>query len=310
MKTLRYVCAQPAIPYYTWQVEVMINNFIKHGVNPNYIDIVCGIKDGNIPEQWTTLANTYNYVRFFFYEDDRVNSPYIPSIRPNILKKHFKAHPYLKDEAIFYHDCDIVFTRPPRWDHYLNDDIWYCSNTVSYVGANYIKSKKFDIYETMCKIIDIDEAIPQENEENSGGAQYIMKNVDYTFWEKMEKDCDTVYQYFMDHLKEHPESPEYHPIQAWCADMYVIIWNCWRLGHASKCPDDMEFSWANGTKEQWDKFTIYHNAGALSSQEHLFFKGNYINKLPYDIVNIYDPNNTTYYYVEEILETAKKSCLI
>jgi hypothetical protein len=32
MKNLRFVCAQPAIPYYTWQVEVMIHNFIEMGV--------------------------------------------------------------------------------------------------------------------------------------------------------------------------------------------------------------------------------------------------------------------------------------
>ena len=26
MKNLRYICCQPAVPYYTWQVEVLINN--------------------------------------------------------------------------------------------------------------------------------------------------------------------------------------------------------------------------------------------------------------------------------------------
>ena len=38
MKNLRYICVQPRILYYAWQVEVMINNFIKHGINPNNID--------------------------------------------------------------------------------------------------------------------------------------------------------------------------------------------------------------------------------------------------------------------------------
>ena len=34
---LKFICVQPAIPYYLWQVEVMINNFYKFGINPNNI---------------------------------------------------------------------------------------------------------------------------------------------------------------------------------------------------------------------------------------------------------------------------------
>ena len=43
MKNLRFICAQPSTMYYAWQVEVMINNFIEMGVNPNFIDIVSKI---------------------------------------------------------------------------------------------------------------------------------------------------------------------------------------------------------------------------------------------------------------------------
>ena len=61
MKNLRYICCQPAIPYYTWQVEVLINNFKKMGVNPNYIDIVCGIENGIIPENWQKMLYSKKY---------------------------------------------------------------------------------------------------------------------------------------------------------------------------------------------------------------------------------------------------------
>ena len=50
MKNLRYICCQPATLYYTWQVEVLIHNFIKMGVNPNYMDIVCGIENNIVPK--------------------------------------------------------------------------------------------------------------------------------------------------------------------------------------------------------------------------------------------------------------------
>ena len=109
MKNLRYICAQPRLVYYAWQVEVMINNFIKNGINPNNIDILVAWNpndDTSKPEtieMWNKLTAHYNTVRFFFYEDTRKKPiHYISSIRPNILKQHFKAHPELKDEAIFY----------------------------------------------------------------------------------------------------------------------------------------------------------------------------------------------------------------
>ena len=41
LRQLRFVSAQPATKYYAWQVEVMLNNFIEMGVNPNQIDVVC-----------------------------------------------------------------------------------------------------------------------------------------------------------------------------------------------------------------------------------------------------------------------------
>jgi hypothetical protein len=80
---LRFMCAQPAIIYYAWQVEVMINNFMKNGINPNNIDIVCSKPDGIVPDDWSKLANRYA-ARFFFYDDLRETKGYISSIRPNI----------------------------------------------------------------------------------------------------------------------------------------------------------------------------------------------------------------------------------
>ena len=38
---MRHIIVQPSIDYYTWQIEVLINNLIEIGVNPNYIDVVC-----------------------------------------------------------------------------------------------------------------------------------------------------------------------------------------------------------------------------------------------------------------------------
>jgi hypothetical protein len=192
MKNLRYICVQPRILYYAWQVEVMINNFIKHGINPNNIDILVAWNPNdktsepeNI-EVWNKLASHYSSVRFFFYEDTRQQPIYyISSVRPNILKQHFKAHPELESEAIFYHDCDIIFSKPPDFNAFLSDNIWYLSNTNSYINYDYIISKGQDVYDKMCEITEMHPTIPRLMNSNSGGAQYLMKNVDADYWEKV-----------------------------------------------------------------------------------------------------------------------------
>ena len=313
MKNLRYISVQPAIQYYTWQVEVMINNFLKNNINPNNVDIICSIRDGNIPEDWTKLANKFNTVRFFFYNDTRENVAYISSIRPHILKKHFEAHPYLKDEVIFYHDCDMVFTKPVDWSKFLHDDVWYLSDTNSYVNSTYVKSKGCGIYEHMCELIGISEDIPEKYVNDGGGAQYIMKNIDATFWEKVEKDSEALYRYFCEHLITHPESPTYHPIQKWTADMWAVLWNAWFFGHDTKVVKEMDFCWPMNPLTQWESNDIFHNAGVVhesSTRDKLFYKGLYINTLPYDIKQEdYKEGVCGSKYVEEIIETANGSCL-
>ena len=184
---LRFVCAQPANDYYVWQVETLLNNFISMGINPNNIDIVCWKVNGVIPENWLKLSSGYPAI-FLFYDDTREKRHYISSIRPNILKQHFKAFPELEKEAILYHDCDIVFTKPIDWNQFLQDDKWYGSDTRWYIGHDYIISKGEDILDKMCEIVDIDKQLVKDNELNAIGAQYLMKGINAEYWERVEKD--------------------------------------------------------------------------------------------------------------------------
>jgi len=320
MKNLRYICVQPRLLYYAWQVEVMINNFIKHGINPNNIDILVAWNPNDLTtsvqenvDAWNKLASHYNSVRFFFYQDTRKQPiHYISSIRPNILKQHFKAHPELEFEAIFYHDCDIVFTKTPNWNQFLNDNIWYLSNTNSYINYDYIASKGNGVYEKMCEIVGIDPIIPKLMNSNSGGAQYIMKNIDANFWEKVEKDSEQLYHQITQLNNQiKANTPEYHELQIWCADMWAVLWNGWLRGNETKVVSEIDFSWATDPINKWDQTTIYHNAGATCACGGTFYKALYTNELPYNIeVEKFNKEKNCYNYVLEIKETAAKSCLI
>lgn len=307
---LKYICVQPRLLYYAWQVETMINNFIKYGVNPHNIEILIAYnkKDETSSPQnieiWDKLITKYQNVKFFLYKDTRPKPIYyISSIRPNILKQHFKQFPRLENENIFYHDCDILFTSNPKLEEFTNNSICYLSNTNSYINYDYIISKGEDIYNEMCNIIGIDKEIPKLNNSNSGGAQYILKNINYKFWEKVEIDCEKLY-YEISILNNYKTSQDitYHPIQIWCADMWAVLWNLWLLEKETKVIDELDFCWATDNIERWSQVNIYHNAGVTEDDDGLFYKGKYINNIPNNLIlEEYDNNRCSYNYVKEII---------
>jgi hypothetical protein len=312
-KQLRYVCAQPASEYYAWQVDVMLNNFRKQGINLNQVDIVCWKQNGVIPESWIKLANHYA-ARFFFYDDTRETRHYISSIRPNILKQHWEKYPELVNDAIFYHDCDIVFTKPPtEWitDIMINDKRWYGSDTRWYIGHDYIKSKGDDILEAMCEIVGISKFEIERNELNAIGAQYLMKNIDYEYWDKVERDSEILYKNISElSAMKKQENPSYHELQIWCADMWAVLWNGWLRENHTMCHTNFEFTWATEGQDNWEKNNIFHNAGVTNSTSGLFYKAEYINSYPYNANLEITKNTASYNYWLEILETAKQSPLV
>lgn len=315
MNKIKYICVQPRLLYYAWQVEVMLNNFLNNNISPYDIDVLVAWNPNDdtnnihnvIP--WFKLKEKYKNVNIIFYKDTRNKPSYISSIRPNILKQHFLLHPELKNETIFYHDCDILFTKPVDFSNLINDNIWYLSNTNSYINYEYIVSKGKDIYDRMCNIIGIDPLIPKLMNSNSGGAQYIMKNIDHTFWEKVETDSEELFKQITEINKiEKIKDPNYHELQIWCADMWAVLWNAWLKGNETKVVSELDFCWATDNINRWDEVSIFHNAGVTPERKDLFFKGNYIYNLPYNVVlDNYNNNYCSYNYVRSILDI--NSCL-
>lgn len=318
MRNLRYICVQPRLLYYAWQVEVMLNNFLKNGVDYEDIDILvaCNPDDDTSSDEsieaWNRLIDHYPDARFFFYPDTRdLPIRYISSIRPNILKQHFQEYPELSKEAIFYHDCDIIFTKPVDFRNFLPDNIWYLSDTNSYINYNYVISKGQDIYDKMCEIVGIDPVIPKLMNSQSGGAQYILKNIDYTFWEKVEKDCEELYFQItqLNNLKKQ-EDPDYHELQIWCADMWAVLWNGWLKGHETKIIKELDFCWATDVEERFNNVTIFHNAGVTCSCGGRFYKAHYTDMTPYNRNLRIKEGTASYRYYQEIQAVEKTSPLV
>lgn len=313
MKQLRFICAQPATLYYAWQVEVLLNNFMEMGVNPNHIDIVCWKQNGVIPDEWNKLANNYP-ARFFFYDDSRETKHYISSIRPNILKQHWLKYPELERDAIFYFDSDILFTKPiSQWitEDMLNDNIWYGSDTRWYISHSYIKGKGDEIINKMCEIMEIEESVIETNELNCIGAQYLMKGLNYDFWNRVESDSERLFKEVTELNNEKVAvNPAYHTLQIWCSDMWAVLWGGWRLGYETNVHRNFDFSWGTSTENDYHSMNIFHNAGVTSSKDGLFYKGSWMNELPYNQAIEPKKETASWYYWNEIQKTANKSVLI
>lgn len=309
MKELRYICAQPAVKYYTWQVEVMINNFIRMGINPNNMDILLGYKDV-IADDWKLLQSKYSNVRFFFYSDDRENKSYIPSIYFYLMKRHLQEHAYLENQVLFIHDSDIVFTKQVDYSSMIDDDIWYLSDTNSYINYDYIQQKGDGVYKEMCNIIGLDYEIPKLNNLHSGGAQYIVKNTTTDFWDKVERDSVELYRFFCkdepNYIKKHDGD---YPIQKWTAGMWSFLWNGWLAGNQTIVDKRLDFGWVTNPYSDVEKYSILHNAGVTHTSKGLFYKGNYINELPYNKPLQIDETKASFFYWKEIESTSKITIL-
>ena len=199
-----------------------------------------------------------------------------------------------------YHDCDIALTKPLELAPYVCgcNPTCYLSDTISYIGYEYILSKGEDVLKLMCETIDIDIEIVKKNQNNSGGAQYLLKNIDYKFWQQVETDSENLFTNITKlNADKLDVNKDYHTLQIWCADMWAVLWNLWKIGKKTEIIDELDFTWATHSIDDWGKKSIFHNAGVNNADNNLFYKANYLASRPKKNLNI-NPNFASYKYYE------------
>jgi hypothetical protein len=231
---------------------------------------------------------------FKFYKDEDNASNllriYIPVLRPYTMWRFLKDEPSYSSKAIFYCDSDIIFTKDFNIDSYIQDDVNYLSDTNSYINATYFDSKikdvlpekvwdfkQVDVLAEVTSIIGITRQTCEDNNLNSGGAQYLLKNTDANFWKKVMNDCILIRTYLQGVNKEFFEN-ENTGYQSWCADMWSVLWNIWFRGQETKIIPEMDFAWSSDTIDKLKTTTILHNAGIVSEDGNgypAFYKGKY-----------------------------------
>jgi hypothetical protein len=284
--------AQPDDEYFLWQSHLYIENCITNGFDEERIHVLL-YNSGREPNtNWDKLKTIYPKLNIYRYNDRGVVKflgIYIPILRPHILWQHFDTFPELSKEVIIYTDCDILWTKNPNLEKFYEDDVCYVSDASSYLNYSYFLSKekqvlpdkleeykRRDVIQQLCDIVGINKQLLIDNDKNTGGVQYIFKNIDAPFWRKIQEDTLSIRSYLLNMNKEFYKS-ENDGWQSWCADLWAIQFNLWMRGK-SKVINELSFCWAPDSIEKLKTTSIYHNAGVTAEfidRVPYFYKGKY-----------------------------------
>jgi hypothetical protein len=318
-KDLKFICAQPDDNYYTWQVHLWLESLREIGHSDKAIVLIFIPNYRERNEKWDQVVDLYPEAEFDFIKDvDSVSSllgVYIPVLRPYSLWKYFKKNPEMSNNAVFYCDSDILFTKDFNVDKYVDGDVCFLSDTNSYINASYFDSKmkdvlpdkleeynNRDILAEICSIIGISREIAEKHNDNSGGAQYLLKNVDSTYWKKVMDDCILIRTYLQKVNRQFFKNED-KGFQSWCADMWAVLWNLWLREQETKNAPEMAFAWSPDPIGKLETHTILHNAGITGNEMGTvpcFYKGQYHQGA--------DPTKDTHLQTVLHNEESKKKC--
>lgn len=338
MKNVKFITACPDDNYYTWQVHLWLESLRDLGKSKDAIVLLYSPINRPDNSKWDQIVELYPEAQFNFIreqEGENMNkfiAVYIPIIRSYCMWRYLKDNPTVGlDNDLFFCDSDILFTKDFNIDKFLDEDdkTEYLSDAVSYMGATYFENKvrevspdkleeykKRDILAELLSLIGLPKDIALENQEHSGGVQYILKGSTAEFWSKVMNDAIMIRKYMQ------KVNTDFFPtqdlgFQSWCADMWAILWNLWLKGAEVKVVPELDFSWASDKIEVLETKTIFHNAGITGEMMdgHMcFYKGKYHRgsdplkdpKLDEMLSNEETKKYGTWYYAKKLKELGEK----
>ena len=298
-----FVSAQPDQPHYVWQSHVYLHNFLAKGIQPqNCIALFSTEPDREPSRQLRDLQRHFPEVDIQIYPDtrDADGQQYAASIQPHLIAKAYEVHPDWNDRLMFFHDCDIVFRRLPHFDHMLRSHPECCllSDTIPYIGYTYLhdcceKIRKENpaippdhLLQCMCNVVGIDIDVIKDNEPCSGGAQYLLLDVDRQYWEKVYDDSVQLASLFRTyHRLYNLNKPTSDYIQSWTAGMWAYLWNLWWRGHRTVIHQEMDFHFSGESTNE--SKPILHMAGLQDRLKTTHFdKQAWIDRNPIDTLHV------------------------
>ena len=289
---MKYISSQPDTGYFHWQVKLYVDNFKEHNIDPANIHAVFIYQDS--PSlQVLNMKETLG-INIHLFKDDRKDREYPASFKPygiyRLLKEDtgfntidLTLNGFYNDtdptrHIMLVHDSDLILNRPLDEMKLCHSQTVYMSDTCSYTDYRYVVSKGQEQATALFDLVGVSESVVKDNLANSGGAQIVFKNTTVNFWYKVYIDAVKIWRLFEFFQKQ---KPMLHPIQAWCAEMWAVLYNLWLFGHKTEILEhDLSFSVGTDKLEDAKEKVFFHAAGVTSTKDNDFYKGDYINSDP------------------------------
>lgn len=298
---IRFISAQPDQQYFVWQTHVYLHNYVSLGIPASNCVAIFGAPIGQPPSSaFRALQTRFPDADIRHYEDTRDDTgrTYLPSIQPHLIAKALTDSPGWESEPCFFQDCDIAFRQLPDFDRMLREHPGACllSDTLDYIGFAHLHDRcekiraekpevpKDELIHKMCEIVGIDVDLVRRNEQQSGGAQYLLRGVGRPYWEKVYRDSVALSAFFNDYLGGLGlANPPGDYVQIWTAGMWAYLWNLWLADCETVVHPEMKFAFSGDLSKR--PATIMHMAGLPDDLKHNHFdKQDWLELNPVDVL--------------------------
>ena len=297
--------SQPDIAYFWWQNLVQFCNLESIGQLKHHRAIF--LYNKNIgPSKWITEFQREFPTNVFIYENRKASTHYLPQQKLHGFVNYFEEFPHHQRQDIFVFDSDLIFREPIDFSVFKETNTIHGSDTNSYLNYDYIMQKGEPMLEAMCEAGGVSKEVVKENNLNCPGAQLYYKEVPHLldYFRRAELSCIDLY----DAMVNHPtyQEPDV-PIQAWTAEMWMVLWEAWIRGTKTKVDKELEFSWATNTLKEWELSKMLHMAGLTEeNSKNKFMKSRYLNGFPFHDKHDLNESTITRKYVEVFDEIKKQ----
>lgn len=263
----KYVFAQPSIPRFKWELFTVCKSLVDLGVHRK--DIVILFADNR-----QDISKYFESFDTHVYKDTRKDKTYIPSLRPFLWMQYLSEDPARQDDTYVYLDSDVVILSLDAFKVPANENNWYCSNTIGYIGYDYLQSVSQAplVLDTMSRLTGVPIDWVKSIQKNSGGAQWVMVKPKIEYWKFVyEKSVE------LHHAFEKIDTS----LQKWTAEMWAQLWGLYHWNIEPHVDKHLDFAWTTDKIENLTSQMIIHNAG-IGLDHGVFFKGNYMKTPPID----------------------------
>ena len=264
---MKFLFAQPAKKRFAWELKTAIKSLTDLGVDKKDIVLLFAKEDDAVVEDFSEYET-------HAYADERFDKSYIPSIRPFLWWKYLSEDESRENETYVYLDSDTVILDLKAFKVQVTKNRWYCSDTIGYIGYDYIQSvtNAKETFEVMTDAIKVPVEWIKSIQKNSGGAQWVIKNPKAGYWHDVYVNSIVLFRAI---------EPLDTSLQKWTAEMWAQLWTMYHYGIAPKVSDKLDFAWS--TDDELGNKKIIHNAG-VTEDMGLFFKGLYLDTPPLEVL--------------------------